>query len=244
MTTASCVTAGVRPGSAYGREFGRVPPPVWFMTVTLVRCWTQGVTFGGVSRQRLMGSQTRPDPRRRRPQGPGPPGQPRHPQPRGLRLHPLGRRRPQPPRLQRSPRRREGRHLRRLPPPGRSLLHRTRHHPHRTGSDRQCLALPKELRLADGPGRSRRDRQTHPHLPSPDQRQGRTLQPHPARRVGLPAALHQQHRTHRSPGRLPAHLQPPPLPHRTRRPPTHQPREQPCGSIQLGPGCWSSCCCA
>lgn len=38
-------------------------------------------------------------------------------------------------------------------------------------------------------------------------------------------------RTHGRPGRLPAHLQPPSLPHRTRRPATDQPREQPCGSI-------------
>jgi hypothetical protein len=50
--------------------------------------------------------------------------------------------------------------------------------------------------------------------------------------MGLPAALHQQRTTNRSPGRLPAHPQTPPLPHRTPRPPTDLPRQQPCGSIQ------------
>ncbi|PWK64398.1 hypothetical protein BCL76_11542 [Streptomyces sp. CG 926] len=82
----------------------------------------------------------------------------------------------------------------------------------------------------------------HPCLPTADQRQGRTLQPHPPRRVGLPTALHLERRADRNPGRLPPHLQPPPLPHRTRRTPTHHPRQQPCGSIHLarrraaGPG--------
>jgi hypothetical protein len=50
----------------------------------------------------------------------------------------------------------------------------------------------------------------------------------------LPAALHLKHRADRSPGRLPTHLQPPPLPHRTRRTPAHHPRQQRCRSIQLG----------
>ncbi len=48
------------------------------------------------------------------------------------------------------------------------------------------------------------DRQTHPALPTADQRQGRTLQPHPRRRMGLPAALHLQRRANGSPGKLPA----------------------------------------
>ena len=72
-----------------------------------------------------------------------------------------------------------------------------------------------------------------PALPTTDQRESRTLQPHPARRMGLPASLHQQHRTSRSVRTLPARLQPPPQPHRTRRRATHHPRQQPCGSIQL-----------
>jgi transposase InsO family protein len=45
--------------------------------------------------------------------------------------------------------------------------------------------------------------------------------------------LCQQRRTNRGTGRLPAHLQPPPLPHRTRRPATDQPCQQRSGPIQL-----------
>ncbi len=62
---------------------------------------------------------------------------------------------------------------------------------------------------------------------------GRTLQPHPPRRMGLPAVLTLEHRADRSPGRLPPHLQPSPLPHRTPRTPAHHPRQQRCGSIHL-----------
>ncbi|MDQ1014123.1 hypothetical protein QFZ43_000672 [Streptomyces afghaniensis] len=177
-----------------------------------------------------------PDPPRRRPQGPGPAGRPGHPQQRGLRLRPLRRRRPLPPGLQRDPSGREGRHLRRLPPPCRDLLRCDGHRPHRARPARQRLALPQELRLAAGPGRPRRDRQADPRLPAADHWQGRTLQPHPARRVGLPAALHHQPRTDGGPGRLSAHLQPPPLPHRTRRPATDQPCKQCCGSIPYTEG--------
>ena len=93
------------------------------------------------------------------------------------------------------------------------------------------MGLPQRPGPEGRPGRPRRDRQTHPRPPSPDQRQGRTLQPHAPGRMGLPAALHLQRRTKRSPGRLPPHLQPPPLPHRTRRTPAHHPRQQPCGWV-------------
>lgn len=126
-------------------------------------------------------------------------------------------------------------HLRRLPHPRSPLLPRPRHHPHRTRSDRQRLGLPQGPGLEASPRRDRRHRQAAPHLPPPDQRQGRTLPPHPARRVGLPKALHQQPRAHRSPDRLPARLQLPSLPHRTRRPATHHPSQQRCGSIHLRP---------
>lgn len=61
----------------------------------------------------------------------------------------------------------------------------------------------------------------------------RTPQPHPRRRMGLPAALHLQRRADRGPVRLPPHLQPPPLPHRPRRPTPNQPSEQRYGAIQL-----------
>lgn len=73
-----------------------------------------------------------------------------------------------------------------------ALLHHLRHRPHRAGPDRQRMAIPQELRLAGAPGRPRRGRQAHRHPPAADQRQSRTLQPHPARRMGLPAALHHQ----------------------------------------------------
>ena len=39
----------------------------------------------------------------------------------------------------------------------------------------------------------------HPRLPSPDQRQGRTVHPHPHRRLGLRSDLPHQRRTHRCP---------------------------------------------
>ena len=73
---------------------------------------------------------------------------------------------------------------------GPGLLRRPRHH-RRTRPDRQRLLLQVQAVHPD-PHRSRHRPQTHPALPAPDQRQGRTLQPHPARRMGLPAALHQQ----------------------------------------------------
>lgn len=163
----------------------------------------------------------------------GPPGRPRHPQQRRFRLRPLRRRRPLPPRLQRNPPGREGHHLRGLPHSRGRVLPPPGHHPHRTRPHRQRLGLSQGPRLEERPGRPRRDRKADPPLPAPDQRQSRTLQPHPRRRMGLPAALHLQHRAHGSPGRLHPHLQPPPLPHRTRRPAPDQPSQQPCGSIHL-----------
>ncbi len=146
--------------------------------------------------------EARPDPRRRRPQDPGPPSRPRHPQQRRLRLRPLRRRRPLPPGLQRDPPRRESRDLRSLPDPGRRVLRRPGYHPDRARSHGQRVGLPQGPGLEASPGRHRGDRQTHPPLPAPDQRQGRTLQPHPRRRMGLPTALHIQRRAHRCPGRL------------------------------------------
>jgi hypothetical protein len=41
------------------------------------------------------------------------------------------------------------------------------------------LGLPQKHPVETGPRRLRRHRQTHPPLPTPDQRQSRTLQPHP-----------------------------------------------------------------
>ena len=50
-----------------------------------------------------------------------------------------------------------------------------------------------------------------------------TTQPHPADRVGLPAGVHHQRRTLRSPGTMARLLQPPTTPQRHRRPPADQP---------------------
>ena len=76
-----------------------------------------------------------------------------------------------------------------LPPP--------RHHG-RAADHRQRLGLPlhrSRHRLpSDG-----HPPPAHPALPPADQRQGRALHPHPARRLGLRRALPHQHRTHRSP---------------------------------------------
>jgi len=53
--------------------------------------------------------------------------------------------------------------------------------------------------------------------------EGRAPQPHPGHRVGLPAALHQQRRTHRGPCPLAWVLQHLTTPQRTQQTPTDQP---------------------
>lgn len=60
-------------------------------------------------------------------------------------------RRPHPPGLRRNPPRRKDQHLRRIPPPRRRPLRRPRHHPHRTGHDRQRLGLPPPRRCCGPP---------------------------------------------------------------------------------------------
>jgi transposase-like protein len=81
-------------------------------------------------------------------------------------------------------------------------------------------------------------KRTRPYRPG-DQRQGRTVQPHPAGRVGLRPGLHQQPAAHRRAGRLAAPVQPSPCPHRTRRPPTDQPRQQRSWLLQLERGAFA-----
>ena len=76
--------------------------------------------------------------------------------------------------------------------------------------------------------------QAHPALPAPDQRQGRTVQPHPAPRVGLRPSLRLGTTTPQGLAPLAAHLQPSQGTHRTRRPTTRQPRHQPLRSVHLG----------
>ncbi len=104
----------------------------------------------------------------------------------------------------------------------------------RTRPDRQRRLLQGQT-LHPDPRRSRYRPQEDPPLPAADQRQGRTLQPDAPGRVGLPAALHLRPREDNDPGRLPPHLQPPLLPHRTRRPTSDQPRQQRCESIPQAP---------
>jgi hypothetical protein len=93
----------------------------------------------------------------------------------------------------------------------------------RAGPDRQRLLLPLPP-LARPAHRCRDQPQTHPPLPPADQRQGRTLQPHPARRVGLRPPLPERTGAPRRLPRLAAHLQSPPRTHRAERPTTRQPR--------------------
>ena len=77
--------------------------------------------------------------------------------------------------------------------------------------------------------------QAHPHpaLPATDQRQDRTLPPHPVRRLGLRPLLRLRERTPRRPASMAARVQPPPTPHRLREQATHHPLDQPPGSVHL-----------
>ena len=61
---------------------------------------------------------------------------------------------------------------------------------HRAGHHRQPLQLPQEPRRQGGRDRTRRHAQVHPAALPLAERQGRTVQPHPGHRVGLPAGLH------------------------------------------------------
>ena len=77
--------------------------------------------------------------------------------------------------------------------------------------------------LRDGVRRPRRPADLHQAALPLAERQGRTPQPHPADRMGLPAGLHQQRRASRRPCTLARALQHSTPPQRTRRTPTHQP---------------------
>jgi Integrase core domain len=112
------------------------------------------------------------------------------------------------------------------------LVRPPRHH-HRTRHQRQRIllqipALGRHLRPAA------HHSQAHPALPAPDQRQSRTVPPHPRRRMGLRPALRHRYTAARRLARLAPHLQQSPTTHRTRRPPTRQPRHQPVRPVHLG----------
>jgi len=152
-------------------------------------------------------------PRRRR-SGPGPRDR--------LRLRPRRRRRPHPAGLRRGPRRRARRYLCRLPDSSRRVLRRPwRQHPAR--AHRQRVRLPPQPGVLGGAGHPGRQPSVHPPPLPLDQRQGRTVHPHPDQRMGLPAAVAEHHPTRGSLAGLAAGLQHSTPTHRTRRPPTHHP---------------------
>ena len=95
------------------------------------------------------------------------------------------------------PRRREGLDRDRLPAARDRLLRPLRHH-RRTRAHRQRLLLPRHparTRLPPAP----HPPPPHPPLPATNQRQSRTLHPHPARRLGPRPHLPLEQRTHRRP---------------------------------------------
>ena len=106
---------------------------------------------------------------------------------------------------------------------------------HRPRSTRSSPTTPRPTPASTSPHAlgGVEHRRIRPYTPT-HQRQGRTVQPHPPRRMGIRPPLHLRRRTHRRPGRMAAHLQPSPLPHRHRRP-TRQPRQQPTWALQPRP---------
>ena len=123
-----------------------------------------------------------------------------------------------------------------------SSPHLVRRHrrPHRTRPHRQRGLLPL-TGLGSRPQHNRRDPQTHPPLPTPNQRQSRTVPPDPARGMGPPTRLDLRPATPQRLRRLPPLLQSPPLPRRPRLGNTHHhpappPPGQPPQRPQLGIG--------
>lgn len=105
--------------------------------------------------------------------------------------------------------------------PGGVLVRRARHH-YRTGALRQRLRL-KVPRLAGRLRRAEHPGEENPPLPAADQREDRTLPPHPRRRLGLQTAIQQRISTPQRTSSMAPRTQSPQAPHRNRRPPTHQP---------------------
>ena len=133
----------------------------------------------------------------------------------GHRVRAHRHRRPLPGRLRRDPRRRDRGHRHRAccagpwpgSPPAASRVERVLTD---NGSCYRSHAVARHLR------RARHHPEADPPLPAPDQRQDRTLPPHPGRRLGL-RRLYTSEAARRAalPGMAPQ-LQPPPAPHRHR----------------------------
>ena len=141
--------------------------------------------------------------------------------PRRLRLRPLRDRRAQPPRLQRDPRRTN------KGPTCAGFWERPNDFfaDHGITVERSSPTTPELPRQGLHRCARRHRAPPHPTTPTPDQRQGRTVQPHPARRVGLrPRStprtrqrtdaldrwlhLYNHHRGHTALGAPPIHRQP------------------------------------
>jgi hypothetical protein len=117
----------------------------------------------------------------------------------------------------------EVRHLRGVPAPRRQLVPHPPPGHNPPGPDRQRQGLPGRRRLDPGLQRPADPTAVHQGPQPLDQRQSRTLQPHPAHRMGLRQSVDQQRAPRQGPGQLPRALQHSPQPLRARRTPTDQP---------------------
>jgi hypothetical protein len=105
-----------------------------------------------------------------------------------------------------------------------------------SGSSRQRFRL-QTPRLARCLRRARHHPEEDSPLQTPDQRQDRTLPPHPRRRLGILTPLPDRDRpTERSPG-MAASLQSPPSPHRHRNQTAPQQNHQPGWAVHLDAAC-------
>ena len=139
-----------------------------------------------------------------------------------LRVHPLDARRPFTGGLLRGPRRRDrGDHGRVLE---RALAHFAEH-----GSPGREVLTDNGPNYLSGafaalPRRPRHQTPANPAIPTPDQRQGRAVPPHPDQRMGLRQGLPLRISPPGSLATMATHLQPSQTPHRTRRSTARQPR--------------------
>jgi hypothetical protein len=80
---------------------------------------------------------------------------------------------------------------------------------------------------------SRHHPETDPASPPADQRQDRTLPPHPGRRLGPSPRVPQRIRPPQGTARLATRVRPPPATHRAQEPPADDPLDQPVRSVHL-----------